>query len=237
MLLPFCQPCGIFLVLVWQVAGKPTYSHLTVRLIPKPEHATHTEENQLGEYQRQVDEQPLTDPTQHQPNTSGHKDAAGQILSYFSIKGGFATTAELRQALDCTHESLNNAINKLINDGKLRKVKRGVYTLRDWREMLWVWLFLVKGSGWRELGHITQHIRHACILCESIEFAVLQKNNLTRNEYYSKIVFDKEKPLLAEAASDVQTDLNALAAQTTDVQGPKSLLCDPNSYQSQHSKV
>ena len=106
---PFVNPVGFF-SLVWQVAGKPTYSHLTVRLIPKPEHATHTEENQLGEYQRQVDEQPLTDPTQHQPNTSGHKDAAGQILSYFSIKGvrhdcGVASGSRLHS------RKLNNAIN------------------------------------------------------------------------------------------------------------------------------
>ena len=42
-LLPFCHICGVFLVLVWQIAEDATGRHLAVRLSPKPEHAIHTE--------------------------------------------------------------------------------------------------------------------------------------------------------------------------------------------------
>ena len=136
-LLPFCHICGVFLVLVWQIAEDATGRHLAVRLSPKPEHATYTEKRELGEapltlptpqLAEQLPEEQLYTPKRQGNATPEHKDVAGQVLRFLT-QHNEATTQEMLDALDCSRVSLNNALRKLIATKQLRKVKHGVYTL------------------------------------------------------------------------------------------------------------
>lgn len=83
--------------------------------------------------------QPLNLP-QHQPNAideipepkNAHTDIAGQIVAYLTkAENHTATAGEMKAAFDCTPGGFNKAVIKLQNAGRIRKVKRGVYALRD----------------------------------------------------------------------------------------------------------
>ena len=150
-LLPFCHICGVFLVLVWQIAEDATGRHLAVRLSPKPEHAIHTEKREVGEASHrndkatphpdtktstiptpqlaeQLPEEQLYTPKRRGNGASEHKDVAGQVLRFLT-QHNQATTREMLDALDCSRVSLNNALRKLTATKQLRKVKHGVYIL------------------------------------------------------------------------------------------------------------
>lgn len=61
---------------------------------------------------------------------NAHTDIAGQILaSLTDALHHTATTKEMRAAIGCTTEGFNKARKKLLAEGKIRKVKRGVYAL------------------------------------------------------------------------------------------------------------
>lgn len=65
----------------------------------------------------------LTSPT--------HKDVAGQILNHLWEHGHIAKTREMINAIGCSEEGFNKAITKLITEGKVEKIARGVYKLID----------------------------------------------------------------------------------------------------------
>lgn len=61
-----------------------------------------------------------------------HTDIAGQILAFLKdAPNQTATTSEMRTAIGCTPGGFNKAVIKLQNAGRIRKVERGVYALRD----------------------------------------------------------------------------------------------------------
>lgn len=63
--------------------------------------------------------------TQH---ASQHKDVKGQIRTFFKDFGvSVAKTQEMRNALNCSRVSLNNALKKLQEDGAVRKISHGYY--------------------------------------------------------------------------------------------------------------
>lgn len=66
--------------------------------------------------------------TPEHPNA--HKDIAGQIEAYLSdAPNNTATTAEMIKAIGCSPQGFNVEKEKLIEAGKIKKVKRGVYQL------------------------------------------------------------------------------------------------------------
>ena len=127
--MPFCSGCGVFLVPVWQIAEDTTGKHLAVRLYPKAVYATHTEKGELKEASH-IPTMPEENTVVSEPKThdSEHKDVAGQILAFMENVSP-VTTAGLLNALDCSRESLNKALNKLVETRQVRKLKRGVYEI------------------------------------------------------------------------------------------------------------
>ena len=114
---------------VWKIDA----SGLSVRLNPKPKDATHTNPGEIAEDTRDT-EQPIAPQekkaTQNNTDkTNRKKDVAGQILVYLTDRDTSATTGEMRDALDCTHTSLNNALKQLVKSKQVRKVRRGVYKI------------------------------------------------------------------------------------------------------------
>ena len=127
--MPFCSVCGVFLMFVWKIDA----SGLSVRLSPKPKDATHTNPGEIAEDTRDT-EQPIApqekETTQNNTGkTNRKKDVAEQILSYLTDRDTPTTTGEMRDALDCTHTSLNNALKQLVKSKQVRKVRRGVYKI------------------------------------------------------------------------------------------------------------
>ena len=127
--MPFCSVCGVFLVFVWKIDA----SELSVRLSPKPKDATHTDPGEIAEDTRDT-EQPIAPQekktTQNNAGkTNRKKDVAEQILSYLKDRDASAKTGEMINALDCSRESLNNALNKLIEAKQICKERRGVYNI------------------------------------------------------------------------------------------------------------
>ena len=114
---------------VWKIDA----SGLSVRLNPKPKDATHTNLGEIAEDTRDT-EQPIAPQekktTQNNTDkTNRKKDVAGQILSYLTDRDTPTTTDEMRDALDCTCTSLNNALKQLVKSKQVRKVRRGVYKI------------------------------------------------------------------------------------------------------------
>ena len=127
--MPFCSVCSVFLMFVWKIDA----SGLSVRLSPKPKDATHTNPGEIAEDTRDT-EQPIAlqekETTQNNTGkTNRKKDVAGQILSYLTDRDTPTTTGEMRDALDCTYTSLNNALKQLVKSKQVRKVRRGVYKI------------------------------------------------------------------------------------------------------------
>lgn len=85
--------------------------------------------------ENQTPNQPLNQPQAMSDDQSpeypnAHIDIAGQIVAFLSdADDNTATTAEMRKAIGCTTEGFNKAVKKLIAQGQIRKVKRGVYQL------------------------------------------------------------------------------------------------------------
>ena len=72
--------------------------------------------------------QAIDDPIPDRPSNR-HKDVAGQILDYLSENGDIGKTPKMKEALDCSPQSFKEAIDKLIETRRIRKVVRGVYEL------------------------------------------------------------------------------------------------------------
>ena len=98
-------------------------------------------ENQVNQPLNQPPNQPLNQPpnpsqthasetevSEDHPNR--HTDIAGQIVEYLSdAPDNTAKTGEMIAAFNCTTQGFNKAVKKLIAQGQIRKVKRGVYEL------------------------------------------------------------------------------------------------------------
>ena len=123
--MPFCSLCGVFLVPVWQITSDATGRHLTLGLSPKAVYATHTEIGEIKEASHTLT-MPEENAVGSESKKQKHKDVAGQVLAFMENISP-ATTAEMLNALDCSRESLNNALTKLVETQQIRKIKRGVY--------------------------------------------------------------------------------------------------------------
>lgn len=77
----------------------------------------------------EVSEIPPLEPVTRSKGSPTHTDIAGQIRNYLSEHQKTATTSELITHIGCSTEGFNKAIKKLINQGHVEKVKRGVYQL------------------------------------------------------------------------------------------------------------
>ena len=79
--------------------------------------------------------QPLNQPnTTHTPlpdPSNAHIDVAGQILEYLSEHGGTGTTKQMRDAIGCSPQGFKDAIDKLIAEGQIQRIKRGTYKLTN----------------------------------------------------------------------------------------------------------
>ena len=62
-------------------------------------------------------------------NPNAHIDVAGQILAYLREHDGIGTTKQMRAAIGCSPQGFKDAIDKLITDGQIKRVKRGFYEL------------------------------------------------------------------------------------------------------------
>ena len=83
--------------------------------VNQPHHQPHTIETEARRHTT----------TQH---ASQHKDVKGQIRAFFKDFGvSVAKTQEMRNALNCSRVSLNNALKKLQEDGEIRKISHGYY--------------------------------------------------------------------------------------------------------------
>ena len=139
---PFCGICGILLYLVWNIR-MGTRTSLEVCYSASPEF-DRADLIIPGELQQEVaDEmsavsgasatQPSTD--RHEatplPNHATQSDVASKVLFFCDVKPT-VTTGEMLASIGCSREGLNKALRKLLDGGKLRKVKRGVYQrIRD----------------------------------------------------------------------------------------------------------
>ena len=97
---------------------KPESSHRSKTSIQN--HETHGVHQRLN--QPKTTHTPIPDP----PNA--HIDVAGQILAYLS-EHQTGETQPMRKAIGCSPQGFKVAIDKLIKEGKLRRIKRGVYEL------------------------------------------------------------------------------------------------------------
>ena len=62
------------------------------------------------------------------PPSNAKKDVEGQMLKYLThAPRNTATTAEMRNAFGCSRQGLKDAADNLIEAGKIRRLKRGVY--------------------------------------------------------------------------------------------------------------
>ena len=64
------------------------------------------------------------------PALNAKKDVAGQVMAYLRAHKT-ATTAEMKESLDTSPPSLNEAVNKLIASGEIMKIRRGVYQITN----------------------------------------------------------------------------------------------------------
>ena len=108
---PFCETCGVFLPLLWEIHQ----GRLQVRFSPR------TKDVSAGNKE-------ILQSTGNDIQVSRQRGGtiADEILVYLDKKP-IAETAELREATQSSPQGFSLAINKLIKAGQVRKVKRGWY--------------------------------------------------------------------------------------------------------------
>ena len=67
----------------------------------------------------------------HQPPEcpNAHKQVDKKILKYLREHDGTGTTKQMREVIGCSRQGFKDAVDKLIADGQIQRVKRGVYEL------------------------------------------------------------------------------------------------------------
>lgn len=108
---PFCQTCGVFLTLVWEIRQ----NHLQVQFAPR------TIDVGAGENE-------ILQSTGNDIQLLRQRDGtiADKILAFLDKKP-IAETAELRAATQSSPQGFNIAIKKLIAAGTVRKIRQGCY--------------------------------------------------------------------------------------------------------------
>jgi len=109
---PFCETCGVFLPLFWEIHQ----GRLQIRWFPRTKDIADRGTKEIR--------QSTGDDIHVSKQRIG--TIADEILAYLN-KHRIAETAELRQATQSSPQGFNLAIKKLIEAGKVRKVKRGWY--------------------------------------------------------------------------------------------------------------
>ena len=110
--LPFCETCGVFLTLVWEIHQ----NHLQVQWFPRTKDIADSTIKEIKQ------------STGHDIQLSRQREGtiADEILAFLD-KQPIAETAELRRATQSSPQGVSLAIKKLIAAGEVRKVKRGWY--------------------------------------------------------------------------------------------------------------
>lgn len=109
---PFCETCGVFLPLLWEIHQ----GRLQVQWFPRTK--------DIADRGRKEIRQSTGNDIHVSKQRSG--TIADEILAYLDKKP-IAETAELRQATQSSPQGFSLAIKKLIKAGQVRKVKRGWY--------------------------------------------------------------------------------------------------------------
>lgn len=109
---PFCETCGVFLPLLWEIHQ----GRLQVQWFPRTK--------DFGDrYTKEIKQS--TGNEQYLP-MQRDSTIADEILAFLDKKP-IAETAELRRVTQSSPQGFAIAIKKLINAGEVRKVKRGWY--------------------------------------------------------------------------------------------------------------
>ena len=94
-------------------------------LLPTPPNLDNTPPEQT----QTTPQTPVATPTRPE-HPNAHTDIAGQILAFLTdAPMNTAETAEMIKAIGCVPEGFNKARKKLISEGVIRQVRRGVYQL------------------------------------------------------------------------------------------------------------
>ena len=109
---PFCETCGVFLPLLWEIHQ----GRLQVQWFPRTK--------DFADHDTKEIKQSTGNDIQVSRQRGG--TIADEILVYLDKKP-IAETAELREATQSSPQGFSLAIKKLINAGQVRKVKRGWY--------------------------------------------------------------------------------------------------------------
>lgn len=136
--LPHCTACGIYYEFQWILQEgdfgiiilprEYRYQHTEANEIGQQTQATHPHPEQTSEQQNeQQDEQPHANPIR--PIAPEHKDVRGQILALMAQRLTPIKTQELLNNINASRQSIMTQINKLIAQGKIRKVQRATYQL------------------------------------------------------------------------------------------------------------
>ncbi|MDE0636196.1 MAG: type IV toxin-antitoxin system AbiEi family antitoxin domain-containing protein [Candidatus Poribacteria bacterium] len=146
--LPYCPKCKILFIPLWNLHSDGTFLlHFTAvpagerepipenwNIIkkgnPKDLHKSETLTTQI-EPNPDVDAtpQPKNSGVAHQKASNRRKNVRGQILNIFNQKKGIVQTHELLKQIDAADRSIRTALNKLVNEGLVIKVKHGHYRL------------------------------------------------------------------------------------------------------------
>ena len=109
---PFCETCGVFLPLLWEIHQ----GRLQVQWFPRTKDIADRDTKEIKQ------------STGNDIHVSKQRSGtiADEILAYLDKKP-IAETAELRQATQSSPQGFSLAIKKLIEAGQVRKIKRGWY--------------------------------------------------------------------------------------------------------------
>ena len=109
---PFCETCGVFLPLLWEIHQ----GRLQVQWFPRTK--------DFADHDTKEIKQSTGNDIQVSRQRGG--TIADEILVYLDKKP-IAETAELREATQSSPQGFSLAIKKLIATGQVRKIKRGWY--------------------------------------------------------------------------------------------------------------
>lgn len=126
--MPKCSNCDVYYEPQWRLQN----GILTIRILPRTHHSQHTEHNAIP-HTTLPEQTPIPQKPKTKNNTAPqHKDVRNKILKYIQQKKQPIKTAELRQHINASRQSINTQINKLINQGRIQKITRGTYQITQY---------------------------------------------------------------------------------------------------------
>ena len=120
--MPICHTCGVYYELQWILDN----GTISIKIIPRPHRADYTEQNEISQDKPQTQTEPTQTESENKPPE--HKDVIGQIRTLLH-QHTHVTTKQLANSINASRQSIDYAIKKLIENGEIRKIKRGVYEL------------------------------------------------------------------------------------------------------------